>query len=165
MKFCTECGAQLKEDARFCEQCGARVEDGSRSSGDNSYSEYIQSRMENAENSENPESRYQDYTDSVKGTYEEENTEEANAGTNNSVISLIMGLLSLVFCCCAILGIIPGIVGIIFYNKAKKNGEQSGLAVAGLVCSIIGIVFGGITLIYYLLYGAAILSVIVASGY
>lgn len=70
-----------------------------------------------------------------------------------------MGILSLVFCCCSVIGIIPGIVGIIFANKAKKNGETSGMATGGLVCSIIGIVFGVIVTIFYAIYGYAIWAV------
>lgn len=44
----------------------------------------------------------------------------------------------------AILGIIFGVIGM---KKAKASGESKGLAVAGLVCGIIGTVFAVIGLI------------------
>lgn len=103
---------------------------------------------------------YQDYTAQYSETIDLNSGADVPESKTNSVISLIMGILSLVFCCCSIIGIIPGIIGIILASKAKKNGEPGGMATAGLVCSIIGIVFGVIVTIFYALYGFAVMQVI-----
>lgn len=112
------------------------------------------------EESTNVTDHYQDYTAQYSETIDLNNDSNESESKTYSVLSLIMGILSLVFCCCSIVGIIPGIVGIILANKAKKNGETSGMATAGLVCSIIGIVFGAIVTIFYAIYFAAVMQVI-----
>lgn len=87
-------------------------------------------------------------------------SEPEKKSNSSSVLALIMGILSILFCCCSIIGIIPAIVGIIFAGKAKKNGEQGGMATAGLVCSIIGLVFGILATVVWVIYGVAVFSVI-----
>ncbi len=65
-------------------------------------------------------------------------TEQTNS---SAIIALVLGILSLVI---PWLGLILGIIGIVFYVKAKKalnvpQEKGSGIALAGLICSIIGI--------------------------
>lgn len=116
-------------------------------------------KKETENTADNFGSNYQDYTDAYQNSYDADAEPEKTSNTN-SVISLIMGILSLVFCCCSVLGIIPAIVGIIMANKAKKNGETGGAATAGLVCSIIGLVFGIIVTLFYVIYGVAVFALI-----
>ncbi len=72
-------------------------------------------------------------------------------GTNiKAILSLVFGILSIITCCCyGVVGIILGIVGIVMAVLAKKDnmGQFPGMAIAGLVCSIIGILLGAIYLI------------------
>lgn len=75
----------------------------------------------------------------------------------NAVIALILGIASIFL---PFIGFISGIVGIVFSRKATKeirvsNEPGSGMATAGLICSIIGIilnVLGIIGFITFLLY-------------
>lgn len=74
----------------------------------------------------------------------------------NSVATLILGICSLLFGCLFI-GLILGIVGLAISGKSKrlyfqKPKEFSGYGMlnAGRVMSIIGIVVGSISLIYYI---------------
>ncbi len=97
---------------------------------------------------------------------------QQNSSKGISIASLICGLASIVALCitlpalCAsanarsqggaifslivlpVMGLILGIVGIVLgatgMKKAGLNGEPKGLAVAGLVCGIVGAVFCGI---------------------
>lgn len=62
------------------------------------------------------------------------------------VAALVIGIISLVigvFSAGSLgwLGAILAILGIIFGALGKKNVEKKGIATAGLVCSIIGLVF------------------------
>lgn len=58
------------------------------------------------------------------------------------VASLILGIFSIVLCCCyGVPSIILGIVGIICAIMGNKE-SKSGVGTGGLVCSIIGIVLG-----------------------
>lgn len=63
--------------------------------------------------------------------------EEKKGGKALEICSLVFGILSIVGCCCY--GIF-GIVGLVLSIVALATGKKSGLSIAGLVCSIIGIV-------------------------
>lgn len=67
-------------------------------------------------------------------------------GTNvKAILALVFGILSILTCCCyGVVSIILGIVGIVMAVLAKKDnmGQFPGMAIAGLVCSIIGILLG-----------------------
>lgn len=60
-----------------------------------------------------------------------------------SVVSLIMGILSILFgCCCGYFSIIFSIVGLVCAIVYKNRyGSFNGMALAGLIMSCIGIVF------------------------
>lgn len=73
-----------------------------------------------------------------------------------SIASLVCGIVGLVFMFIPIIygvGIIPSILGIIFGNISKKkirqnpNLEGYGMAKAGFICGIIGVVLSVISLI------------------
>lgn len=60
-----------------------------------------------------------------------------------AILALVFGILSiLISCCCTYLGIALGIAGIILAVVSKKDngGKMSGMAVAGMICSILAIV-------------------------
>ena len=67
-----------------------------------------------------------------------------------AVASLVLGIISIV---CGLffmgfqwLGALLGVVGIVLGALGKKNPEKKGMATAGLVCSIIGLV---LSLVFY----------------
>lgn len=66
-----------------------------------------------------------------------------NVGKTNSnaIVTLTLGILSIVI---PLLGFVLGIIGIILYRKGKKEMDETneigkGLAVSGLICSVVGI--------------------------
>lgn len=65
-----------------------------------------------------------------------------------AIVSLVMGILSLV-CCCVGVGIPFGIAGIILSIIAISGQKGKGVAIGGLVTSIIGTVFSLIVIIYF----------------
>ncbi len=77
----------------------------------------------------------------------------ANPNNGMAIGSLVCGIVGLVSCCCCGLGAIVGIVGVVLaiLSKKKNDGKFSGLAVAGLVCSILAILSG----VGYLIYAIA----------
>jgi len=64
-------------------------------------------------------------------------TEKRNSAL--SIISLVMGILSITLGCCTGLGIFFAIAGLVCGIIAKTR-KEGGLATAGIVCSVIGIV-------------------------
>lgn len=74
-----------------------------------------------------------------------------------SVASLVLGILSLI-CCFPVVDLILGIIALVCAAKSKKVlGNRDGLATAGFVCGIIGVVMGAMytfyTIIYALMFG------------
>ena len=72
----------------------------------------------------------------------------------NSVAALVLGIASIVFGC-AIVGLVCGIIGLIYANKGLKEYNKNpqlyngnGMLNAGKITSIIGIIFGGLALLY-----------------
>lgn len=83
------------------------------------------------------------YQDNTANTQVPPVVEEAPAKKTDAlaIVGLVMGILSIVLACClAYIAIIPGIVGIVCSVISKKQNGKSGMATAGLVCSIVGIV-------------------------
>lgn len=76
-----------------------------------------------------------------------------------AITSMVLGIVSIVAVCClpTIVGIILAVVGIVLSVISKKNNGKSGMATAGLVCSIVAIVLAVITIILAAI-GVAFLS-------
>ena len=74
-----------------------------------------------------------------------------------AVISLVMGILSLV-CCCMGFGVLFGIAGIILGGISIANRGGKGVAIGGLVTSIIGTVFSLIVIIYVVFVYSTVMS-------
>lgn len=110
---------------------------------------------------EQPVSNYQDYTANmepqVTTTVPVQSAE--NKDTNVlAIVSLVLGILSIVLgCCTGWIGSLFGIGGIICAVFANKQSE-TGLAKAGLICSIIGIVLGIIVTIIATVFSVAFMN-------
>ena len=68
------------------------------------------------------------------------------------VLALVFGICAVVItCCCTYLGIACGVVGIIMAIMVKnEKGKMTGMAVAGLICSIVGIAFAIVSIVLVL---------------
>lgn len=109
---------------------------------------------------EQPVNNYQDYTANVQP----QAAQTAPAQTDNNetnvlaIVSLVLGILSIVLgCCTGWIGALFGIGGIICAVFANKQ-SSTGLAKAGLICSIIGIVLGIIITILAAVFSVAVMS-------
>lgn len=83
-----------------------------------------------------------------------EQTTKQNAP--NAVASMVLGISSLVFGCLYV-GLILGIIGLILGNKAQRTYNEhpdlytgEGMIKAGRITSIIGIILGGIAVMWSL---------------
>ncbi len=70
--------------------------------------------------------------------------EKSGQINTNAIVSLTMGILSLLFF--PFIGWILGIIGLVYSNKSLREIEETkekggNIAVAGKVCSIVGIIF------------------------
>ena len=110
---------------------------------------------------EQPVNNYQDYTANVQpqaattAPVQQPEDKETNV---LAIVSLVLGILSIVLgCCTGWIGALFGIGGIICAVFANKQGK-TGLAKAGLICSIIGIVLGIIITILAAVFSVAFMS-------
>ncbi len=75
----------------------------------------------------------------------------------NATAVLVLGIVSIVICCCYGIGIVPGIIAIVLAGKDKKlYAESPGVYTeasfknlnAGRICAIIGLILGALYLAY-----------------
>lgn len=135
---CTNCGHELPEGAYFCSDCGAKVES---SSGSGYGREYV----------------VQD--EDTGGSYNRQGrapVASGSSGSGLSIASMVLGIGALLFSCCSITGIgvtLPffmAVAGIILgVISTYKKCDGHGMAVAGIVCSIIAIVFCVIGVLFF----------------
>lgn len=71
-------------------------------------------------------------------------------GQNDAVVSLVLGILSVVlwfFGYSSILSVVLGVVGLVYASKSKQRGFDGGLRTAGFVLSLIGVIGGAFVFI------------------
>ena len=85
-----------------------------------------------------------------------------NKQNNMALASLIMGIIGIVTSCCCFGGLIFGSLGIVFALLSKTQERFEGNAVAGLITSIIGLVFTAI--VFILFVGSGLMEELVAGG-
>ncbi len=99
----------------------------------------------------NTNTYYQDNTNQYSGNIYTDPVVENNSETTPglAIAALVMGIIAIVMTCCCGGGIIFGIAGLIMAIIANKQ-SKSGVGTAGLICSIVGIVFNVFSMIYYI---------------
>ncbi len=100
-------------------------------------------------NNMNMENQTVDTTYTAEGTYEA----VEKKGNALAIISLITGILSIVCCCMPIVSVLPGIAAIICGVLGIKKCEKVGMAKAGMILGIVGVVLVVISLIFSLVTG------------
>lgn len=102
---------------------------------------------------------YQDNTSSVP--YQPSSNSEGSGSGKASgiqIASLVLGIIAICLVCCyGLPSVILGIIGLICAIKGNKENKH-GVGTAGLVCSIIGIIAGVCSLIYYIVIVGLLVS-------
>ena len=111
--LCAKCGANFPDDVKFCPNCGAPVQ--------------------NANANYQAQPQYQN-------VYYQSN---AVPGKGLGIASLVLGICSILLVGSYVVGLVLGIVGLCLgvssIKKAKAVGRSNGIAVAGIVCSSVGL--------------------------
>ena len=110
--------------------------------------ESFQSPQSPAENAQGPwQGGYGDTRDTA--------SPPKKSGNGMSIASLVMGILSLVCCCCGYVGIALGALGIIFALLSRQDEPMNTQAKVGLILSCVGIALNVISIILLLVMNAA----------
>lgn len=145
--FCPQCGARLEPGQTKCSFCGKELSNPSPApTPPPAVPQYTSQNV-------NQSSNYQDNTANYSYQSAVPTVEPSAPKSSNGlqIAGLVLGILGIVTCCCyGIVGIILSIAGLVCSILGNKEGK-TGIGTAGFVCSIIGIIFGVISLIYYII--------------
>ncbi len=118
----------------------------------------------------------------VSYTIEPENNEPATKKSSLGLISMIIGIVNVVCCCCGncipyvsyvvpFVVLILGVVSLVLAIVSKKQaGKMDGFAIAGMILGILGIVMGVVAIVTFILglvlgVGTSFLSMFAESSY
>ena len=143
--FCRNCGKQIDDNAVFCPHCGCQT-----MSAGQQQPPQVQPAWQQPQATPMGQPYVQPFNP---------NPQTAAKGTNGlGIAGFVVGLLSLwlgvYFCITAIVGLVLSIISVV---KMKNYKSCNGLAIAGLVLSIIATVIWGLV---WLIVGAAIFTVV-----
>ena len=128
--FCNNCGNHCREGLAFCTNCGNRLS----SLPHQTQPSFVPPQVV--------------YVQQV--TTEEKQNEPKKPGFALSIPAMILGILSIPTLS-PLLGIAGIIMSAISMAKGKKAGVKNGMAIAGLICSIVGTIIGIIVLVLNIL--------------
>ena len=103
---------------------------------------------------ENLAGQYQGQPQPQQGYYQQQYKPSVTKSAPNAVISLILGIVSVVCCCTCLLGVGCGIAAICVGVSSKKKENNPGMATAGIVLGIVGIVISVLSVIIFMASGA-----------
>ena len=128
--YCKYCGNQLSENSKFCTQCGSLVEE-------NTLNNQTNEQINEQQMSENQPNTLNTNQQTI---YNAEQIQPIKKYSRKSIAGFVLSLVGLLLA-----GIPCGILGIVFSSiglneVGTKNMKGKGLAIAGLVISIIDII-------------------------
>ena len=145
---CKHCGAPVRVGAKFCENCGNKVEtDDIKEKNDVLTEEVKEEKIERVYDADaDSTSSYKEPESPLGGFAEESPKKPASSGDGPigySIASLVCGILGILCCSCCGLGLVFSIAGITLgIISLNKNCEGRGLAIAGIACGGVGVLFG-----------------------
>lgn len=139
--------------------------------GNNFGNENVQNNGQNNQNvtsNSQPNNQYTNYQDNTANNmYYQAPVDNGveNKANGKQIAGLVFGILAICTSCCyGIPGIIFGIVGLILSILGNKESKH-GVGIAGLVCSIIGLLCGVAMTIYYVAIFAVVFDMIQSGEY
>lgn len=138
--FCTNCGEKLLDGATFCTNCGEKIVREAipvppTQTIDNISTRAVEPEKQQVESTPEPVSNpYNTSASPAPGTQ--------NAPRTNglSIASMILGIVSVCLAAAQLISLPSSILAIIFSAKSKKSGNNNGMAKAGMITGIIGLV-------------------------
>ena len=152
MSFCSNCGNGLAEGARICSVCGHPVDDQPKEQAPKPQPVIL---PEQAQESPQQASAPPPQAFPVQSGVPAQRQTDSQA-----IASLVCGILGILFC-----PIILSIVALVLGNQSKKRIAESGgtldgegMAKAGTILGIIGIIWGALQVIFLIIFFGAIMA-------
>lgn len=165
ISFCPICGGSVEGDSTYCPCCGANLNDNSKQNAEpqdwQNHSDF--SAYEN----QSMDYDYGDYDYDDPGSmncmhgnpgqpYMNMNMNmnlypnmQNDTGGGCAIAGLVLGILSVILCCLMWLGILIGGMGFVLSCVGLRSYRYKGAAVAGLVCSVCGILMALVELLIF----------------
>ena len=121
---CKNCGKELNDDFQLCPYCGSAV--------NSAYSQ--QTEQKNASTAGN----MYNYGTQQQTTQYQPNSQNQKKNGVIGVLALVFGIIGMLSSC-AVVGILPAIIGIIFGIIGIATKNRKGMSIAGLACGCIGV--------------------------
>ena len=125
--FCGKCGSTIPDGNVFCSNCGASINDSSEQSSAQQSTQSVQT---------------------VPVIMVTQPTTKANAA---AITGFVFGIVAFCLCLIPYVGLVLGLVGLVLsivgINKKKECGRGGGLAITGLLLSIIGLFMGAVMIL------------------
>ena len=148
---CNQCGTENEVGSRYCRTCGALLD------SVNQEQTFFQSEPQE------PKVEPAPVQTRVEPTPTPAPTRMPQQEIGNGIACMVLGIVSIVFGCTPLVGLVCGIIAIIMNQKDAKQGIQTSYHKAGNICGIIGVCLGGISLVYWVIcFGAAMCTAVVA---
>lgn len=143
--ICKACGTNVEEGTKFCTVCGAPVDNGPEKVDAEIVDEPKSSDSFSGFSQDSYSSTQSGSTQYEYSSYDESPVPSSKKGF--AIASLVLGILSMLCCCCGWIPVIFGAAALVFGILSLSKGYGGkGLAVAGIVCCVIGIIGGVITI-------------------
>lgn len=118
--ICKNCGAENMDDQKYCKSCGQPL--------------YTTDTQNNDSGSPFQYQQQTTYTD--PGV----NQMQGNGGNSGyAIASMVLGIVSIVFCCIPIVGVVCGVLAVVFSRKMNREGIVNSYTKAGFICGLVGL--------------------------
>ena len=121
---CQNCGKELNDDFQLCPYCGSAV-----NSADSQQTEHTYT---------SPAGNTYNYGTQQQTTQYQPNIQNQKKNGVIGVLALVFGIIGMLSSC-AVVGILPAIIGVIFGIIGISTKNRKGMSIAGLVCGCIGV--------------------------
>lgn len=136
--FCKYCGANCPDNAQICSACGSNLtmqQQPAQAAYQQAQPQQPQYQQPQYQQPQQPQYQQPQQVPYQPGQMPYPQPVMPAPGKGLAVAGLVLGIISF-FC----IPVVTGLLGIIFGGVAKSKGYRGGMATAGIVCGIIGIV-------------------------
>lgn len=155
--LCPNCNHDIPDKSVFCPECGCQLPSCTPAPESDSFlnDAPVYSSPDFSSSSQQPDQGQNPAFDSGYPSQNAEIASEGDPGRNGfSVASLVISLISTVFCCFGIM--LPFQISSLIFGILGCKSQKKGMAIAGIVISVIGMLLALIAIVYIIVCLSAV---------